>query len=198
MLRGVCLAALGLVLPSAAYSQSELPAGFGGINIGDNWNDVQDLHNYRVLDEVTNSWDEHILACGYQTLLIEADKGDLLITVQNSVITSLSYTTPIKPDSNLLQVADLVMQTYGQPDRASMRNLFGRVTISKEDVNFVLLEYVRPQRVEFTISGRGLWQYRTKIRHKQFRWHENQSRSCARERQKEARKLAQQTAAAGS
>ena len=198
VLANLSLTVLSLLLAFPVFGQSALPTGFGGINLGDNWTEIQSQHNYQTLDEMTDSWDDHIRACGYETVLIETEKGELLVTVQNFVVISLSFSTAIQPGSDLLQVADLVMQTYGQPDRAAMRNLFGRIKIGKEDVNFVLLEYHQPQRVEFTISGRGLWRYQIQLRHQQFRWHQSESRNCARALDKKARELAQQAAQSGS
>jgi hypothetical protein len=175
--------------------QSDLPTGFGGINVGDKWEDVADNFELQDLDSLATPWDTYVQECGYRNALLEAENGKLIITFEDFVVTDLSYITPIKPETNLLTVADLVMQNYGQPDRASMRNIFGRVTIDKDQVNFITLTYGSPRTVEFNISGRDLWEYRIAARYPRKRWHENNTLRCARAREKQAAKTAAAEAA---
>jgi hypothetical protein len=169
---------------------SELPTGFGGINVGDKWEDVADRFELQDLDSLATPWDTYVQDCGYRNALLKAEKGELILTFEDFVVTELSYVTPIKPETNLLTVADLVMQNYGQPDRASMRNIFGKVTIDKDQVNFITLTYGSPRTVEFNISGRELWEYRIAAHFPRKRWHENNTLRCARDREKVAAKAA--------
>ena len=166
--------------------QSELPTGFGGINLGDSWQDVADSFELQDLDGLATPWDTYVQDCGYRNALLKAENGEVIITFEDFVVVQLGYVTPIKPETNLLTVADLVMQNYGQPDRASMRNIFGKVTIDKDQVNFITLTYGSPRTVEFNISGRGLWEYRIAVHYARKRWHENNTLRCARDREKEA------------
>ncbi len=169
---------------------SELPTGFGGVSVGDKWEDVADRFELQDLDSLATPWDTYVQDCGYRNALLKAEKGELILTFENFVVTELSYVTPIKPETNLLTVADLVMQNYGQPDRASMRNIFGKVTIDKDQVNFITLTYGSPRTVEFNISGRELWEYRIAAHFPRKRWHENNTLRCARDREKVAAKAA--------
>ena len=184
------IAGIGLMLAVAlAQAQpNETPAGFGGITIGDKFEDVSAKFPLQNLDGLATPWDTYLYECGYRTARLDAEKGELLITFNDFVVTQLSYITPIKPDTDLLAVADLVMQNYGQPDLASMRSLFGTVTIDKDDVNFITLTYRRPRKVEFTISGEDIWEYRITVTFERSRWHENKTLRCARDLEKEARK----------
>ena len=61
--------------------------------------------------------------------------------------------------------------------------------------NYIALEYRPSNHVIFTISGRELWQYRIKVRDKQYRWHENKTTRCARAAEKQAREEAKAKAA---
>ena len=101
--------------------------------------------------------------CGYRSVLATIGNGQLMVTVNDFVITDVSYTTAIEAGSDLFAVADLVIQNYGQPSAAIMRDLFGQVTIDKERVNFITLEYDRRDQIVFYISGRELWQYQIRV-----------------------------------
>ncbi len=188
--RWCALVAAVLFSGAGLAQQSELPTGFGGINVGDKWEDVADNFELQDLDGLATPWDTYVQECGYRNALLKAEKGELIITFEDFIVTDLSYITPIKPDTDLLTVADLVMQNYGQPDRASMRNIFGKVTIDKDQVNFITLTYGSPRAVEFTISGRDLWEYRIAAHYARKRWHENNTLRCARELEKQAAKAA--------
>jgi hypothetical protein len=181
-----------LVFALAAAQPTELPSGFGGVTVGDTFEQVSARFNLENLDGLATPWDAYLRECGYRTTRVDAEKGELLVTFNDFVVTRLSYITPIKPGTDLLAVADLVMQTYGQPDRASMRSIFGKVTIDKDEVNFITLSYRSPRNVDFTISGRELWEYRITVNFERERWHENNTMRCAREKEKEAAKAAAQ------
>ena len=181
LVAGVFLSAFAVSTADAA----ELPAGFGGINVGDSWLDVQGRRDYESLADLSSPWGRHVQECGYYSVRLPADKGQLLITVHDFVVTDLSYVTPINEGSDLLAVADLVMNTYGQPDSAAMRNAVGTVSIDKDDVNYITLDYSKGARpVQFNISGRALWRYQIKVRYEHYRWHENRTYRCAREKEK--------------
>ncbi|MDX1514222.1 MAG: hypothetical protein R3174_10820 [Gammaproteobacteria bacterium] len=189
-LAGLCL----LLVPALSAAQpNELPEGFGGIAVGDRYEDVAAKYELQNLDGLATSWDTFLQDCGYRNVRLDAEKGELLLTFNDFVVTRLSYITPIKPDTDLLAVADLVMQSYGQPDIASMRSIFGKVTIDKDEVNFITLTYRTPRRVEFTISGRELWEYRITVYSDKHRWHENATTRCARDKEKAAASTAATT-----
>lgn len=194
--RWIAAAVLLLCHAGAAAQLTELPAGFAGIKVGDPLDDVAAQYELKNLDGLATPWDTYVHECGFRNASLAAENGELLITFNDFVVTELSYITPIKPDTDLLAVADLVMQNYGQPDRASMRSIFGKVTIDKDEVNFITLSYRSPRRVEFTISGRKLWQYRITVRFEQDRWHENNTLRCAREKEKAAAQAAAEAAKA--
>lgn len=194
--RGIAAAALLLWHVVAPAQPNELPAGFAGIKVGDPFEEVAGQYPLQNLNGLATPWDTYVHECGFRTASLDAENGELLVTFNDFVVTELSYITPIKPDTDLLAVADLVMQNYGQPDRASMRSLFGKVTIDKDEVNFITLSYRAPRRVEFTISGRELWQYRITVRFEQDRWHENNTLRCAREKEKAAAQAAADAAKA--
>jgi len=176
-----------LILLSAPLAGAELPHGFGGIALGANWNQLAERYTTRELDEITTPWDRYVRECGYHALEINADKGRILVTLNDSVVTEITYITSIKKDSDVTAVADLVMRNYGQPDSAAMRDLFGQVTIDRKRVNFVALQYRRPRTAQFTVSGAPLWEYRIQLRHRQFRWYENKTLRCARAKERAAR-----------
>lgn len=179
-----------LVCATASAQPTETPAGFGGIAVGDNYQEVSAQFQLQNMDGLATPWDTYQYECGYRSARLNAEKGELLLTFNDFVVTQLSYITPIKPDTDLLAVADLVMQNYGQPDRASMRSQFGKVTIDKDEVNFITLSYRSPRKVDFTISGRDLWEYRITVNFEKARWHENNTTRCAREKEKESAKAA--------
>ena len=179
----------------SAHAQSELPSGFGGISVGADWGDIESDFEFRRLDSSSTPLDRFAAQCGFRSLALDAQKGELLVTVNDFVVTDVAYITPIQPESDLVAVADLVMKNYGQPDRASMRNLLGQVTIDRDEVNFVTLEYRAKKAVEFTLTGREQWEYRIRVRYEHHRWHENRTMRCARELEKEASAAAAEQAA---
>ena len=180
------LPALLLLAAAGAAAASELPKGFGGIDVGDSWNDIQARFHFRNLAGIVSPWDRYVSECGYRAVQLDAKNGVINVTANDFVVTEVSLTTPIKSGSDVLGVADLVMQTYGQPDAASMRNQLGAVTITRDDVNYVTLDYHSPREVRFTISGRDLWRYQVRVLFQQHRWHENKTLQCARAKDRQA------------
>lgn len=178
------LVALLVLLAPPGSAQSALPSGFGGIEVGAKWEDLEGSFAFESLASVSSPWDRHARECGFRYLRLEADTGELLITVNDGVVTDVVYVTPLEADADVVAVADLVMQSYGQPERASMRNALGQVTIDRDDVSYVTLEYARPRPVEFSIAGPNLWEYRIRVRFEHHRWHENRTLRCTRERDK--------------
>ena len=187
------LTALLLVAFTSAAAQTDLPHGFGGISVGAGWEDIEGRFEFQRLDASSTPLDHYASQCGFRSLTLETQDGELLLTVNDFVVTDIAYVTAIQPDSDLLAVADLVMQNYGQPDRALMRNLLGQVTIDRDEVNFITLEYRNRRAVQFTIAGREQWEYRIRVRFEHHRWHENRTMRCAREKEKEALKLAEES-----
>lgn len=172
---------LALMLGSTpATALSTLPEGFAGVEVGNPWIDVMTQHDYQDLSPPVTEWDRWVEECGFRSVRMQAEKGELLVTVNDFVVTELSYTTPIKHDSDLFAVADLVMQSYGQPNSASMRNALGQITIDRDSVNYITLEYAGTHGVTFSISGRELWHYQIQVRLERYKWHENQTLRCAR------------------
>ena len=165
-------------------AQSELPSGFGGITVGMPWEEVASAYQSKLLDSSSSALDRFSLECGYRTALVKVENGELLVIANDGVVTNITYITPIQPGSDLMAAADLVMNNYGQPDVASMRDLAGRVTLDRARVNYVTLVYGRKRRVEFKLSGRELWHYEVSIRFEHYRWHENKGLRCAREKER--------------
>ena len=163
-MRRALLIFVAVVLCHAVRAQSEFPNGFGGINVGTKWEEIRGQFEFQRLDTESTTWDQYASQCGFQVLLLEAENGRILATLNDFVVTDVTYATPIEPNSDLLAIADLVMQNYGQPERASMRNVVGQVTIDRSDVNFITLEYRKPKLIRFTVSGREQWEYRINIR----------------------------------
>ena len=168
---------LTLEAPAAATT---LPKGFAGVDVGRAWIEIHDLFVFEDLATPTSAWGKYVAECGYRAVLTEIENGQLLITVNDFVVTDVSYTTSIDSGSDLFEVADLVIQNYGQPSAAVMRDLFGQVTIDKDRVNFITLEYDRRDQIVFYISGRELWQYQIRVQLERYRWHENKTLRCAR------------------
>ncbi len=169
-------------------AQTALPQGFGGINIGAPWLDVRDQQPGEEVSQITTRMDGFAQTCGYTVVRIDAGVGELLVTVHDFVITSLSFVSPLRQDSGVMEVADTVLKTYGQPASASMRDVLGQVTIDRDRVNFVTLSYHSPNPVEFTVSGRELWQYRISVDFQHSRWHQNKTYRCARQMEKQDKK----------
>jgi len=178
--RAGALAGALLALPGAGAA-AELPTGFGGIEIGDAWTSAESLHPFREVADASSRWDRYIRECGYRAVVVDAGDGRLLVTVNDFVVTGLSYATPLEPGTDVMEVAQTVLDAYGQPDVAVMRDVYGSVTIDPGQVNYVTLEYEAPDAVRFSVSGRSLWSYQIQVEHEHRRWHENRTAQCARE-----------------
>jgi hypothetical protein len=119
------------------------------------------------------------------TAIIAVEQGKLLLTANDNIVTEVTFITDIKPGSDLTAAADLVIKNYGQPDRASMRDVAGQVTLDRAAVNYVNLVYGRKRRVEFSLSGRELWKYQVSVQFEHYRWHQNKTLRCAREKEQQ-------------
>ncbi len=185
---GRARAATGLLLAVLAggAAGAELPRGFAGIEVGARWEEVAERFAARELEQPASPWDRKVSECGYRYLEVEAERGRILVTINGEVVTAVSYLTPIEPGSDILAAADLVMRTYGQPERATLRDINGQVTLDRARARFVTVEYRRPRPVEFTVSGAPLWEYRIQVEEPQHRWYENKTLRCARAREREA------------
>ena len=168
-----------------AFAQNPLPSGFGGVSVGMKWDEVASQFELQSLDGAGSSLDEFAAQCGYRTALLPVDQGKLLLTANDHIVTEVAYITTIKAGSDLVAAADLVMQSYGQPAQASMRDLSGQVTIDPGKVNFVNLSYGSKRKVEFSLSGRDLWQYQVSVTYEHYRWHQNKTLRCARDLERE-------------
>lgn len=178
---------LALCVWSTTRGAQELPIGFADVNVGSAWTEVTGTHEFTDLTTAIQTWDEHVQACGYRLASTSIDDGTLIVTVNDFVVTDVSYTTPIEPGSDLFSVADLVMQTYGQPTAATTADALGRVTIDKDRVHYISLHYTAPRDVTFTISGQPLWEYQIRVQLERYRWHENKTMRCARAKEAETR-----------
>ena len=138
-----------------------------------------------MLDHLASDWDHLARACGYATLRLASEEGDIRVIVQNHVVVELSRAQPIPPRSDARAIANDVIATYGQPERAEMRDALGRPTLGDGLVS-VVLEYAGEHQVLFTIFADTVWERTVTIRHRDRKWHENRTLLCARERQREA------------
>jgi len=177
------------VLCFAAFAQAqekELPTGFVGIDIGNRWEEVSENLSYEIIDSLATPWDVYLNECGYSTLRVSAGNADVLVTVNDFVVTEVSYATPIRPGSDLMEVARLVEKNYGPPERRKLRTLFGQQTQDVTEANFITLAYATPHPVTISISGRVLWKYQITARSPKADWYANKSLLCAREKEKDA------------
>ncbi len=183
---GTLLLAATLAALPARAADTAIPEGFGTLALGAPWAEVEALGGYTDLTRATSEWERHVHACGYRSAQVVLEQGRLLVTAQDSVITALSYVTPIRPGSRVMQVADLVIKSYGQPRRATLRDALGVITLDAERASHVVLEYPGPPEARFAISGDPLWEYRISIQDRAARRLENRTLRCAREREKAA------------
>ena len=151
-------AAGGALMTSVAHANSPLPIGFGAIKIGQPWVQVEGTVTYKDLTDESTLPERLGHECGYKSLVVTTDEGELLITTNDFIVTGLAYVTPIEQGSSVSSVADLVMQTYGQPRSAFMRNALGQATIDRDAVTHIELTYEAEHPVSFFISGDSLWQ----------------------------------------
>ena len=183
----VAVIASALCVAAAANAQEkDLPTGFGGIDIGDSWQQVSADLSYEIIDSLATPWDVFLNQCGYLSIRVSAEKAELLVTVNDFVVTEVSFATSIRPGSDLMQAARLVERNYGPAERREMRTLFGQETDNPADANFITLFYRSPHPVDISISGRALWKYQITARSPKADWYANKSLLCAREKEKQA------------
>jgi hypothetical protein len=130
--------------------------------------------------------------CGYKTVPLTTGTGELLVTVNDSVVTKLSYATPLKRESDLMAIVDFVMKTYRQPKADTIRDAVGKATLSRTRVTHIHLEYDADNPDTFFMSGPAVWQYQITVRYRQHRWHQNKTARCARTRAKALHKETEQ------
>lgn len=176
----------------------ELPTGFVGIEIGDRWEELSGKLSYEIIDSLATPWEVYLNECGYSTLQVSAENAEVLVTVNDFVVTEVTYATTIRPGSDLMEVARLVEKNYGPPERRKMRTLFGQETENGVEANFITLAYRTPHPVDISISGRALWKYQITARSPKADWYANKSLLCAREKEKDADLGSRQPAPLGS
>ncbi len=184
---------LGLLLSLAwgvapAAGHSSLPVGFADINLRDTWDSVENGRSLKDLNTVSSDWERYVSDCGYRSVLLETGNNRVLITGNDFQVTAMSFSAGIKPDSNLMAVANQIIKQYGQPRQATLRDVLGTVTIDPSQVRHVLLSYDAAVSAEFSVSGAPLWEYRISIRDKDEKRIENKTLRCARKLSKEAKK----------
>ncbi len=176
-----------LIIATASVANAQLPIGFGPIAVGQPWIEIEGKFPYQDMSDASTLPERFSQECGYKQVSMTTDKGYLLVTTNDFVVTELSLITPINPGSDLMAVADLVMQTYGQPKSAAMRTALGQATIDRQRVNYIELKYDSEHPVTFYVSGANLWEYQTKVSFVRGRWHQNKTYRCARELEKTAK-----------
>lgn len=169
---------------TGAASGADLPTGFGSFALGMPWSEVERVGGYTELTRPTSDWERFVYQCGYRSAQLALEQGRVLLTAQDSIVTELSYVTPIQADSDVMKVAQLVMDSYGQPQRATLRDALGAITIDQARASYVVLEYSGPVDARFVVSGEPMWEYRITIEDSAARRLENRTLRCAREREK--------------
>ena len=137
---------------------AELPYGFGGIDVGASWSDIESLHAYQDLSPPTTDEAQYLVNCGRRTLWTATESGELLRSLNDNVVTELSHATALEPGTDLFETADIIIQAHDQPDAASLGDSLGSVTIIPSAVNYITLEYHDAGAVIFSFSGAQLWQ----------------------------------------
>jgi len=186
---GLTCAGLGTV---SHAQQSALPTGFGSLTLGMSWDDVQSSGELVELTRFTSEWEHLVYECGYRRAHLTMGKARLLVTAENFTITRLSLVTAIDKGSNLMQVAQLVIDSYGQPRQVTMRDALGAITIDQLAASYITLEFAGESDVEFVVSGNPLWEYRISIEDGNARRAQNRTIRCARTREKILAKKAPQ------
>ena len=177
--------ALACALAAAgAVRAAELPTGFGAFSLGMPWSEVERVGAYTELTRATSDWERFVYQCGYRSARLALEHGRVQVTAQDATVTGLSYVTSLQADSEVMKVAQLVMDSYGQPQRATLRDALGAITIDQSRVRYVVLEYSGPVQARFTVSGEPLWEYRISIEDASSRRLENRTLRCARELEK--------------
>lgn len=181
---GKLITTVALLLVALPGIAAELPTGFGPLTVGQPWIEIEGNFPYRDLSDASSLPERLAQECGFKHVSMQTESGTLLVTTNDFVVTEIALVAALEPDSDLMQVADLVMQTYGQPKSAAMRTALGQATIDRGRVNYIELVYDAEHPVTFHVSGATLWEYQISIRFKASRWHQNKTDRCARERQK--------------
>jgi hypothetical protein len=127
----VLASAVLLCFSLLARGASSLPTGFGAINVGTPWVEIESRNDFEDLSDTSTVMARLSQQCGYKNVLVTTGTGELLVTVNDFIVTELSYATPLGRDSDLMAVADLAMQTYGQPKAATMRDAVGKATLDR-------------------------------------------------------------------
>ncbi|NKC14764.1 MAG: hypothetical protein GKR94_22030 [Gammaproteobacteria bacterium] len=183
--RALWTLALLAVITSSAYAQSPLPLGFGAVKIGQPWAQIENQLTYKDLTDESTLVGQLAQECGYRAVAVGTGEDELLITTNDHIVTELAYVAKLQQGANVSAVAELVMQTYGAPRSAAMRDALGQATINRSSVAHIELGYESEHPVAFYISGPSLWQYQVTIRFNRARWHENRNNRCVRQKESE-------------
>lgn len=187
MAEGARLLALACALAATgALRSAELPTGFGALQLGMPWSEVERAGAHTELTRATSDWERLVYQCGYRSARLALEQGRVLVTAQDATITGLSYVIALQTDSDVMKVAQRVIDSYGQPQRATLRDALGAITIDQSRARYVVLEYSGPVQARFTVSGEPLWEYRISIEDASARRLENRTLRCARELERSA------------
>ena len=182
------VAALGMTcagLGTLSHANTTLPTGFGAVTLGMSWNDAQSANKFVELTRINSDWERHVYDCGYRHAQLTRDDSRLLVTAEDFMVMQLSYVTSIKKDSNLMQVAKQIIDNYGEPNQATMRDELGAITIEQATANYVTLVFDGATHAKFMVSGTPLWEYRISIEDANLRGAQNRTVRCARAREKQ-------------
>ena len=81
--QAVLLATLALVGTTfTARASDVLPTGFGAINVGAAWADVEGLYPYTDLSDASTLLERLNQECGYKTVLRQTPDGELMVTIR--------------------------------------------------------------------------------------------------------------------
>ena len=156
------------------------------MTLGMPWAEVENAGDFTELTRPATAWEQHIYDCGYRSARFAMKDGSLLVTAQDHVVTALSHTTTIERGSDVMKVAGRVIENYGRPRQATLRDELGAVTIEQTRTHYALLEYRATVDAAFAISGDPLWEYRITVNDRNTRRLENRTIRCARTREKES------------
>jgi hypothetical protein len=188
------IAALCMTYANQGSAQAALPTGFGSLTLGMQWDAIHANNELVDLTRTTSTWERLVYDCGYRHAQSNTANARLLMTAEDFTLTQLSYVTGIEKGSNLMRVAQLVINSYGQPRQATMRDALGAVTIDQSAANYITLEFDGPNHATFVVSGAPLWEYRISIQSADLRRAQNRTIRCARTQEKQLqRKAAKKT-----
>lgn len=172
-----------LTLVAHAASAQSLPQALGGIAVGTPWGEVEASHAMSSIERPLSDRDALASLCGYRAARVVTGDGELIVQADDFVVTAVTEITAITPGSDIVAIADTLLATHGQPAHATMRDVQGNMTLERERVRFVALEYDTPRRVLLTVSGEPLWRVQSRVEFEQARWHLNRMTRCVRERE---------------